>query len=43
MQSNSYGEGSRSIIGDLLDYLNESWTQFHATGIVLSSFSPVCV
>ncbi|KAH7848236.1 hypothetical protein Vadar_030986 [Vaccinium darrowii] len=23
---------SVSIVGDLLDYLNESWTQFHATG-----------
>lgn len=23
---------SGSIVGDLLDYLNESWTQFHATG-----------
>ena len=21
-----------SIVGDLLDYLNESWTHFHATG-----------
>ncbi|XP_031109289.1 probable aspartyl aminopeptidase [Ipomoea triloba] len=24
-------ESSSSIVGDLLDYLNESWTQFHAT------------
>ncbi|KAJ8551511.1 hypothetical protein K7X08_021526 [Anisodus acutangulus] len=24
-------ESSPSIVGDLLDYLNESWTQFHAT------------
>ncbi|KAK6775330.1 hypothetical protein RDI58_026331 [Solanum bulbocastanum] len=24
-------ESSTSIVGDLLDYLNESWTQFHAT------------
>ncbi|KAL3649678.1 hypothetical protein CASFOL_006081 [Castilleja foliolosa] len=24
-------ESSQSIVGDLLDYLNESWTQFHAT------------
>ncbi|KAI5648444.1 hypothetical protein M9H77_34449 [Catharanthus roseus] len=31
LESNSYGESSRSIVGDLLDYLNESWTQFHAT------------
>uniref|UniRef100_A0A453GV29 Uncharacterized protein n=1 Tax=Aegilops tauschii subsp. strangulata TaxID=200361 RepID=A0A453GV29_AEGTS len=23
---------SPSIVGGLLDYLNESWTQFHATG-----------
>ncbi|EXB36961.1 Aspartyl aminopeptidase [Morus notabilis] len=28
----SSGNGaSASIVGDLLDYLNESWTQFHAT------------
>ncbi|GER40921.1 aspartyl aminopeptidase [Striga asiatica] len=26
-------ESCQSIIGDLLDYLNESWTQFHATGV----------
>lgn len=25
------GDSSRSIVGGLLDYLNESWTQFHAT------------
>lgn len=25
---------SCSIVGGLLDYLNESWTQFHATGII---------
>ena len=24
-----------SIVGDLLDYLNESWTHFHATGILI--------
>ncbi|CAA0824298.1 Zn-dependent exopeptidases superfamily protein [Striga hermonthica] len=24
-------ESCQSIVGDLLDYLNESWTQFHAT------------
>ncbi|XP_060183826.1 probable aspartyl aminopeptidase isoform X3 [Lycium barbarum] len=24
-------ESNTSIVGDLLDYLNESWTQFHAT------------
>ncbi|GAA0185968.1 metalloprotease [Lithospermum erythrorhizon] len=24
-------ESSKSIVNDLLDYLNESWTQFHAT------------
>ncbi|KAL0299049.1 UNVERIFIED_CONTAM: putative aspartyl aminopeptidase [Sesamum radiatum] len=29
--SSSYTESSQSIVGDLLDYLNESWTQFHAT------------
>lgn len=28
----SGGGTSASIVGDLLDYLNESWTQFHATG-----------
>lgn len=27
----SSGEAGGSIVGDLLDYLNESWTQFHAT------------
>ncbi|OAY77622.1 probable aspartyl aminopeptidase isoform X1 [Ananas comosus] len=27
----STGESSTSVVGDLLDYLNESWTQFHAT------------
>lgn len=33
-QSNSEdGDCSQSIVGDLLDYLNESWTQFHATGM----------
>ncbi|KAH7685654.1 aspartyl aminopeptidase protein [Dioscorea alata] len=32
IQSNSEdGDCSQSIVGDLLDYLNESWTQFHAT------------
>ncbi|KAE8038788.1 hypothetical protein FH972_011262 [Carpinus fangiana] len=31
-QSSSSADGSRgSIVGDLLDYLNESWTHFHAT------------
>ncbi|CAI9091338.1 OLC1v1026347C2 [Oldenlandia corymbosa var. corymbosa] len=25
------GPSNKSIVGDLLDYLNESWTQFHAT------------
>lgn len=25
-----------SIVGDLLDYLNESWTHFHATGILIN-------
>ncbi|XP_011076920.2 probable aspartyl aminopeptidase isoform X2 [Sesamum indicum] len=29
--SSSNTESSQSIVGDLLDYLNESWTQFHAT------------
>ncbi|KAG6483447.1 hypothetical protein ZIOFF_060094 [Zingiber officinale] len=33
LQSDSrVGEAAPSIVGDLLDYLNESWTQFHATG-----------
>ncbi|KAK9735175.1 hypothetical protein RND81_04G188600 [Saponaria officinalis] len=27
----SKNESNVSIVGDLLDYLNESWTQFHAT------------
>ncbi|KAL7147158.1 hypothetical protein ABFS83_06G089100 [Erythranthe nasuta] len=36
LRSNSEGsisstQSSMSIVGDLLDYLNESWTQFHAT------------
>ncbi|XP_042421928.1 probable aspartyl aminopeptidase [Zingiber officinale] len=32
LQSDSrVGEAAPSIVGDLLDYLNESWTQFHAT------------
>ncbi|KAK6156285.1 hypothetical protein DH2020_010533 [Rehmannia glutinosa] len=29
--SSSSTESNQSIVGDLLDYLNESWTQFHAT------------
>ncbi|KAE8645955.1 hypothetical protein Csa_018224 [Cucumis sativus] len=29
--SSSEAGSSSSIVGDLLDYLNESWTQFHAT------------
>lgn len=34
-QSSSSADGSGgSIVGDLLDYLNESWTQFHATGTI---------
>lgn len=31
------GEPAPSIVGDLLDYLNESWTQFHATGKSVNS------
>ncbi|XP_004308557.1 PREDICTED: aspartyl aminopeptidase-like [Fragaria vesca subsp. vesca] len=27
----STAEANGSIVGDLLDYLNESWTHFHAT------------
>ncbi|KAL2943154.1 putative aspartyl aminopeptidase [Bienertia sinuspersici] len=30
-ESSSHNESSGSIVGDLLSYLNESWTQFHAT------------
>nr|XP_043634536.1 probable aspartyl aminopeptidase [Erigeron canadensis] len=30
-ESGSAGGPSGSIVGDLLDYLNESWTHFHAT------------
>ncbi|XP_024973137.1 probable aspartyl aminopeptidase isoform X1 [Cynara cardunculus var. scolymus] len=30
-ESSSASGSSGSIVGDLLDYLNESWTQFHAT------------
>ncbi|PKI44310.1 hypothetical protein CRG98_035292, partial [Punica granatum] len=29
--ASSAGASSKSIVGDLLDYLNESWTHFHAT------------
>ncbi|KAA8539146.1 hypothetical protein F0562_025838 [Nyssa sinensis] len=31
LESSSTPGTSPSIVGDLLDYLNESWTQFHAT------------
>ena len=31
-------DSNASIVGDLLDYLNESWTQFHATGILKYCF-----
>ncbi|KAL6545441.1 hypothetical protein OROGR_009315 [Orobanche gracilis] len=34
--NSSCTESSQSIVSDLLDYLNESWTQFHATGIVFA-------
>ncbi|GMN64622.1 hypothetical protein TIFTF001_033677 [Ficus carica] len=30
-ESSGIGASTASIVGDLLDYLNESWTQFHAT------------
>ncbi|KAJ4970736.1 hypothetical protein NE237_003835 [Protea cynaroides] len=30
--------GSQSIVGDLLDYLNDPWTQFHATAEVKRQF-----
>lgn len=33
MQGSPTSGASASIVGGLLDYLNESWTQFHATGI----------
>lgn len=43
-QSSSSTVGSReSIVGDLLDYLNESWTQFHAAGTKRSVFLLVYV
>ncbi|KAH7848225.1 hypothetical protein Vadar_019657 [Vaccinium darrowii] len=32
LEGSSNSGSSASIVGDLLDYLNESWTQFHATG-----------
>lgn len=35
LQSGSSTESSRSVVSDLLDYLNESWTQFHATGMCI--------
>lgn len=31
IESSPETASSPSIVGDLLDYLNESWTQFHAT------------
>ena len=31
--SSSSSSTDQSIVGDILDYLNESWTQFHATGL----------
>ncbi|KAH7848210.1 hypothetical protein Vadar_001780 [Vaccinium darrowii] len=31
LEGSSNSGSSASIVGDLLDYLNESWTQFHAT------------
>lgn len=31
--SSSSASTNPSIVGDLLNYLNESWTQFHATGL----------
>lgn len=40
--SRSLGSDSNaSIVGDLLDYLNESWTQFHATGKLKPIFKVV--
>lgn len=44
--SSTNAESSYSIVGDLLDYLNESWTHFHATGIAFAFFfflSPIGV
>lgn len=32
VNSTSHKSESASIVNDLLDYLNESWTHFHATG-----------
>lgn len=37
--STSSKSQSASIVNDLLDYLNESWTHFHATGTVPSFHS----
>ncbi|PON71178.1 Peptidase M [Parasponia andersonii] len=31
VSDNTPPQSSASIVGDILDYLNESWTQFHAT------------
>lgn len=34
--ANSNPRASTSIVPDLLQYLNHSWTQFHATGLLLT-------
>ncbi|KAK9084099.1 hypothetical protein Scep_030570 [Stephania cephalantha] len=35
--------GGPSIVGYLLDYLNELWTQFHATGAISALISSILV
>ncbi|KAH7848221.1 hypothetical protein Vadar_015513 [Vaccinium darrowii] len=39
LEGSSNSGSSASIVGDLLDYLNESWTQFHATATKLEDTS----
>lgn len=38
VNSTSHKSESVSIVNDLLDYLNESWTHFHATGSFVAFF-----
>ena len=39
VQNSTKDESNGSIVGDFLDYLNESWTQFHATGEIYNCYS----
>jgi len=39
INSNSKPHASTSIVPDLLHYLNHSWTQFHATGLLLTTLN----